>query len=102
MRRELNFDGGETSILKAIGTGGGEISGETLMERCSDLEEAELIDAVKSLIAMGFVESDKSSFYSKEELGKANFHVNSGYAKDIREALDPTPEKPKSRRVRRE
>jgi hypothetical protein len=100
MRRELNFDGGETPSSKAIGTGGGEISGETLMERCSDLEEAELIEAVKSLIAMGFVESDKSSFYSKEELGKANFHVNSGYAKDIARRSTRRPEKPKSRRVR--
>jgi hypothetical protein len=102
MSKDLNFDGGEISILKAIGTGGGEIAGETLMDRVSDLEEAELIDTLKGLISLGFVECDKNSFHNKDELSKANFHVNSGYARDIRDALDPKPQKPKSKRVRRE
>jgi hypothetical protein len=37
-----------------------------------------------------------------EEMRKATFRVNSGYSKELREALDPRPEKPKSKRVRRE
>ena len=100
--REINLDGGEISIIKALGTGGGEIDGETLLERVSELDEAELIDTLKGLIALGYVSSDKNSFHNKEELRKGNFQVNSGYAKDLREALDPRPEKPKSKRVRRE
>jgi len=30
------------------------------------------------------------------------FHVNSGYAKELRDAMDPDKERPKSRRMRRE
>jgi hypothetical protein len=35
-------------------------------------------------------------------LKRTSLHVNSGYTKDLREALNPQPAKPKSKRVRRE
>lgn len=100
--REINLDGTEVSLIKAIGLGGGGVSGATLMERCPDLLEAELIDTLKGLMMQGFVEADRSGFYKKEELEAITFHVNSGYSKEIKEALDPRPQKPKSKRVRRE
>lgn len=100
--REINLDGTETSIIKAIGIGGGEITGATLMERCPELAEAELIDTLKGLMSMGYVDSDRTSFYKKEELEPMVLRVNSGYAKEIKEALDPRPQKVKSKRVRRE
>jgi hypothetical protein len=30
------------------------------------------------------------------------FHVNSGYARELKDAMDPNPDRPKSRRMRRE
>lgn len=102
MAKDLNLDGAEVSVLKGIGFGGGEVSGETLMERCRDLGVAELVDALKGLIALGYVESE-SSLQSAAELKDAAFHINSGYARDLKEAMDPNPrDQSKSRRVRRE
>jgi hypothetical protein len=99
---DLNLDGAEISVLKALGLGSGGITGEDLVKRVQGLEPAELIDTLKGLISQGFVDADKDAFYSLEELGAIHFMVNSGYTKDIKDALDPRPEAPKSRRVRRE
>ena len=82
--------------------GGGEIDGETLATRAGDLDPTELIDALKGLITQGYIDADKPSFYSLRDIEKINFHVNTGYAKDLKEAMNPQDEKPKSRRIRRE
>ena len=100
--KDINLDGTEISIIKAIGIGGGEISGETLLERCADLAEAELIDTLKVLMNLGYIDADRTGFYKKEEVEANTFRVNSGYSKDLKDALNPQPEKPKSKRVRRE
>lgn len=99
---EINLDGSEISVLKAIGLSGGGIDGKALMGKLSDLAPAEMIDSLKGLVAMGYVECDKSSYKDMAELEKAHFHVNSGYARDLKEAINPQPQKPRSRRVRRE
>jgi hypothetical protein len=99
---DLNLDGAEISVLKALGLGGGEVSGEDLVKRVQDLEPAELIETLKGLVAQGFVDADKDAYYSLEEMGGVHFMVNSGYSKDLKDALNPKPEAPKSRRVRRE
>jgi hypothetical protein len=99
---DINLDGGEISILKALGLGGSEVEGEILIERLPQLEPAELLDSLKCLLMLGYVSADKSSFGSLEDMKKINFRVNSGYAKDLREALDPKPVQTKSKRVRRE
>ncbi len=101
-KREINLDGTEISVIKALGLGGGEIDGETLVSRAGDLDASELIDALKGLIGQGYIDADKDSFYSLRDMEKINFHVNTGYAKDLKEAMNPKDEKPKSRRVRRE
>lgn len=102
MPRDIILDGVEISILKAVGIGGGEISGEQLVARVPHLAYAELADALKGMISMGYIVSDKQSFRNSDELDIARFHVNSGYSRELKDALDPRPEKPKSRRVRRE
>ena len=102
MGREIQLDGAEISIVKAIGIGGGEIDGGTLISRCEDLDVAELIDAVHGLIMQGFVEADSNSFYNAKEMADVNFRVNSGYAKDLKDAVDPKPTEKKSKRVRRD
>jgi len=102
MGREINLDGAEISIIKALGIGGGEIDGGTLIARCEDLDIAELIDTVRGLIMQGYVDADSNSFYNEKEMGDVNFRVNSGYSKDLKEAIDPQPNVKKSKRVRRE
>ena len=99
---EINLDGGEISIIKALGMGGSEVEGELLVERLPQLDPAELIDTLKGLLMLGYVSADKSSFNSLEEMKKIHFRVNSGYSKDLKEALDPKPAQGKSKRVRRE
>ena len=99
---DINLDGSEISVIKAIGLGGTEVDGATLIERLRDYESAELIDTLQGLVAMGYVEADKSTFHNKEEYEKTHFRVNSGYARDLKESMDPRPEPKKSKRVRRE
>lgn len=100
--RDLNLDGGEVAVIKALGLSGTEVSGEDLMKRCPEMVGAELIDTLKGLLMLGYVVSDTGSFHSEEDLSKIIFRVNSGYSKDLREALNPQQAKPKSKRVRRE
>jgi hypothetical protein len=100
---ELNLDGVEISVIKALGFGGGDVSGEALSARVPELDDAELIDSLKTLVMMGYVICDKGSFGSSTEFRAANFHVNSGYARELRDAMNPRmQEKPKSRRMRRD
>lgn len=102
MGREIQLDGAETSIIKTLGIGSGDMEGSVLMERCADLDVAELIDAIHGLISVGYVDSDSDAFHSPEEFAKIHFRVNPGYAKDLKDALDPTPDPRQSKRVRRE
>ena len=99
---EINLDGGEITILKALGLGGSEVDGETLLGRVVPMDAAEVIDTLKGLVMLGYVSADNSSFHAVEEMKKMNFRVNSGYSKDLKEALDPQPQRGKSKRIRRE
>jgi len=101
-KKELNLDGGEIAIIKALGLGGSEMRGDDLVSRVPDLDVGELINTLKGLISVGFINADTSSFYEEDDMKSVHFQVNSGYAKDLRDALDPNPERPKSRRMRRE
>ncbi|MEI9896681.1 MAG: hypothetical protein WDN28_23185 [Chthoniobacter sp.] len=101
--RDINLDGGEISIIKALGLSSGEVLGEDLIDKVStDLAPAEIIDTIKGLMALGYVDADKSGFYSVDDLKGIYFRINSGYSKELKEALDPQPNRPKSKRVRRE
>ena len=99
---DISLDGGEITVLKAIGLGGSEVDGETLLARVAPMDAAEVIDTLKGLVMLGYVSADNSTFHALEEMKKMGFRVNSGYSKDLKEALDPQPQKGKSKRVRRE
>lgn len=99
---DINLDGTETLVLKSLGLMGGGMDGATLQEKVGDMMIAELIDCLQGLVGMGYVDADKTSFHNAEEFSKTHFHVNSGYARDLKDAMDPRPEPKKSRRVRRE
>jgi len=103
---EINLDGGEKEIIKAIGIGGSNISGKMLLDKVSGIEEAEFVSALRGLLMMGYVLADKQSFHNFDDVEHAEFHVNSGYARDLKEALDPRlrreRKEKKNRRVRRQ
>jgi hypothetical protein len=101
MPREINLDGTEISIIKALGFGGGSVAGETLIERVPHLMEGEMIDSLRGLVMMGYIEVDQEGFQTIEDVEKASFHVNPGYSRDLRDAVNPS-DRPKSKRVRRE
>lgn len=86
---DINLDGGEKEILKAIGVGGSNITGKQLVDRVNGMDEAEFVSTLKGLLMMGYVLADKQSFHNFDDVEHAEFHVNSGYARDIKEALDP-------------
>lgn len=101
--REINLDGGEITIIKALGMSSSEMLGEDLLAKISsELVGAEVIDTIKGLMDMGYVDADKTGFYKIDDMKPLYFRINSGYAKDLREAIDPQPQKRKSKRVRRE
>jgi hypothetical protein len=103
---DINLDGGEKEILKAIGVGSAGISGRQLLDTASGMEEAEFISTLKGLLNTGFVLPDKQSFHDFKDIQNAEFRVNAGYAHDLKEALDPRLKRErkdqKNRRVRRE
>jgi hypothetical protein len=98
----INLDGTEITIIKALGLMGSECDGKTLFERCKGLDGPDFLDTLKGLMDVGFVDGDNNVFYSLEEIEKLKFRVNPGYLKEIRDALDPEDEPRKSKRVRRE
>jgi len=102
MATEINLDGSEISIIKAIGLSGGGVLGEVLLEKLPELVPSELANSLQGLVDLGYLDCDRSSLHSTEELQKAHFNVNSGYAHALKDAMDPKPDKPRSRRVRRE
>ncbi len=98
----INLDGAETSIIKALGFSGTEISGKTLMESLGKLGADAVISTINGLISVGFVSCDRVSIQSLEDFERGHFQINSGYARDLKEALEPTQTPTKSKRVRRE
>jgi hypothetical protein len=69
------------------------------------MEEAEFVSVLKGLLMMGYILADKQSFHDLKDVEHAEFRVNAGYARDLKEALDPRLKQErkdqKNRRVRR-
>ena len=85
---EVNLEGGEISVIKALGFSGASMSGKQLRSVMAEFDYAELVDTVQGLMMTGYVLSDKSTFNEEEDFDRALFSVNTGYAKELREALD--------------
>src|SRR5688572_9733143 len=102
MSREIQLDGLEVTLIKCLGIGNGDMEGSVMLERLQDLEFPEVADALRSLMSLGYVDGDSDCFHNREDFEKLHFRVNPGYAKDLRDALDPGPLQKQSKRVRRE
>ena len=96
---KINLDGGEISIIRALGFSGTQMLGCDLKGRVARMSDADLADCLMMMIALGYLTSTPD-LDAGGEIDKVAFAVNSGYAKMLREAIDPEPEPTK--RVRRQ
>jgi hypothetical protein len=103
MGRDIHLDGGEITLLKKIGLSGAQVYGKILLDRVEGMETAELLDTLTGLIDQGYVLANKVNIRLIEEAEKAFFRVNSAYAKDLRDAVNPSAkrERERSQRERR-
>ena len=97
---KINLDGGEISILRTLGFSGTQMLGRDLKGRVGGMSEGDLTECLKTLIALGYVTA-APELEGVEDLDKAALSVNSGYAKVLKEAIDPPRVEP-TRRVRRQ
>ena len=103
MGREIKLDGGEISLLKKIGLSGTQLYGKLLIDRIQEMEDGEFLDTLIGLIDQGYVLSNKVNIRTMEEVEKSFFRVNAAYAKDLRDAVNPsaTRERDRAKRQRR-
>ena len=105
MPREIKLDGGEISILKAIGLSGTALAGKQLLERIEDMAQAEFLDTLDGLLSLGYVLSSRVNVRTLEDVERALFRVSPTYSRDLRDAIFPGKrrerEKDKARRERR-
>lgn len=97
---EINLNGGEISILKTIGLGGTSISGAQLVERV-DMEDAELIDALEGLVALGYVQANRVGIRTVDAVKSAIFRVSQAHARELRDSVYPSRRKEEKGRRRR-
>lgn len=101
MSREIKLDGGEISMLKAIGLTGASMSGKQLRERAGGMESAEFLDTLQGLLTQDYILADKVNVRTIEDADAALFHVNPAHARELRDALVPgrrERERPRRRR----
>jgi hypothetical protein len=103
VRHEIQLNGGEITILKAIGLSGSAMGGKFLLERIEEVEAGEFIDTLDGLLAMGYLLATKVNIKTLEDVERTSFRVNPSYAHDLKDALDPSRrrEAQKQRRRRR-
>jgi hypothetical protein len=101
MHREINLSGGEISLLKTMGLSGTPIFGKLLVDHVGEVEEAEFLDELNGLISLGYVLADKVNVRSMEDVERTVFRVNASYARDLKDALNPSRREPERRRRRR-
>src|SRR5437879_550598 len=100
MSREIKLDGGEITILKALGLGGTPVSGKILLTRVEDMMPAEFIECLDGLISQGYVLSTKVNLARIEDIEHAVLRANQTYARDLKDALYPS--RARERQGRRE
>jgi hypothetical protein len=101
MRREINLSGGEITLLKTMGLSGAPVYGKLLIERIGEMEQAEFLDELSGLISQGYVLADKVNIRTMEDVERSVFRVNASYARDLRDALNPSRRRAREGRRRR-
>ena len=101
MKREIQLDGGEISVLKTLGLTGTPIYGKLFLERMGPIAEGELVETLEGLIERGYVLSSKVNVLKVEEIEHSFFRVNSAYARELRDAIRPGRRRDEERTRRR-
>ncbi len=101
MARDITLNGGEITILKAIGFGGGQLYGKLLIDRQDEIIEAEFLDTLDGLLSAGYVLSNKVNVRKMEDVERAFFRVNPAFARDLKDAIHPGRNR-EARRARRD
>jgi hypothetical protein len=101
MPREIKLNGGEISMLKTLGLSGTAMNGKQLLDRVEDMAEAEFIDTLDGLISLGYVLSSRVNLRKTEDVERASLRVNQAYARDLKEAINPSRGRERVRRERR-
>ena len=97
---KINLDGGEITIIRALGVSGAPMAGRDLKGHVGGVSDQNLAETLKTMIALGYITAIPDLDLA-EDFDKVTFAVNSGYARDLKEALEPEKqERPK--RVRRQ
>lgn len=99
---DITLNGGEITILKTIGLGGGTVPGNQLAERMDQMETAEFLDALEGLMSMDYIVCNKVGVRTMDDVRSASFRVNPARARELRDAVYPSrTRKPETRRRRR-
>ena len=104
MKREIDLDGGEITLLKALGTSGTPKSGKMLLQGASGMGDSAFVETLAGLIDRGFVLSSKVNVLKIEDVPHSFFRVNPSYSRDLRDAMKPggsRGDEDRSRRRRR-
>jgi hypothetical protein len=101
VRHEIQLNGGEITILKAIGLSGSAMGGKFLLERIEEVEAGEFIDTLDGLLAMGYLLATKVNIKTLEDVERTSFRVNPSYAHDLKDALDPARRRATEKQRRR-
>ena len=101
MGREIKLSGGEISLLKTMGLSGTPVYGKILIERIGEMESAEFLDELNGLISLGYVICDRVNIRTMEDVEHAVYRVNASYARDLRDALNPSRRREEKGRRRR-
>ena len=64
------------------------MQGKVMLERV-EMETAELVDTLSSLMSLGYVLSSKVNVQNTDDIERATFRVNPSYSRDLRDALRP-------------
>ncbi|HEY1583916.1 MAG TPA: hypothetical protein VGF73_12540 [Chthoniobacterales bacterium] len=98
---EISLNGGEISILKTIGLSGSMMPGVQLADRMEEMEGAEFLDALAGLMATDYVVSNKVNIRTMDAVKSASFRVNPSFARELKDAIFPSRQKPETGRRRR-
>jgi hypothetical protein len=90
MGREIKLDGGEISVLKALGLSGTQVQGRILLERVEEMEPAEFLETLSGLESLGYVLASKVNVRTIEDVERSFFRVNPSYSRDLKDALNPS------------
>ena len=101
MGHEIQLNGGEITILKAIGLSGSAMGGKFLLDRIEEVEAGEFIDTLGGLMAMGYLLATKVNIRTLEDVERTSFRVNPSYVHDLKDALDPGRRREASKQRRR-